>query len=95
VDIDEVIGDQGREDAFEQRLMLLREGVPGTSGVCSGERTVLTFGRFGVVGLTVGTSGDSTFVELFHGCFSAFCFMVEFWSTCSKYLAGEVSGVRL
>lgn len=96
MDIEEAIGDQGREDAFEQRLMLLREGVPGTRGACSGERTVLTFGRFGVVGLMVDApSGDSTFVELFHGCFDDFCFTVEFGSTSSKRLAGEESGVRL
>jgi hypothetical protein len=36
VDTKEVIGDQGREDAFEQRLMLLREGVPGTRFIDTG-----------------------------------------------------------
>lgn len=98
MDIDEVTGDQGREDAFELRLRLLREGVLGTRGAYSGERIDFVFGRFGGVGLMVATgSGASTFVELFHGCLSIFSFTVEFESSIrSRRLeAGEDSGVRL
>lgn len=97
MDTDEVIGDQGLEDAFELRLRL-REGVLGTRGPYSGVRTDLAFGRLGGVGLMVAvTSGDSTFVELFHGCFNVFGFTVEFGSSIrSRRLeAGEDSGVRL
>lgn len=98
MDADEVTGDQGREDAFELRLRLLREGVLGTRGAHSGMRTDLAFGRFGGVGLMVAAgSGASTFVELFHGCLDVFSFTVEFGSSIrSRRLgAGEDSGVRL
>lgn len=98
MDAEEVTGDQGREDAFELRLRLLREGVLGTRGPYSGVRTDLAFDRFGGVGLMVAAgSGASTFVELFHGCFSNFSFTVAFGSSIrSRRLeAGEESGVRL
>lgn len=99
MDADEVTGDQGREDAFELRLTLLREGVLGTRGAYSGVRTDLAFARFGGVGLMVpaGSGASSTFVELFHGCLSDFSFTVEFGSSIrSRRLeAGEDSGVRL
>lgn len=99
VDMDEVTGDHGRDEAFELELRdrLLWEGVQGaTKGGRSDEMTDLAVGRLDGVGLTVASASDSTLVEAFQGCLADFCLMVTLASSASgRFEAGEDSGVRL
>lgn len=98
VDIDEVTGDHGRDEAFELELRdrLLWDGVKGTKGGRSEEITDLAVGRLDGAGFTVATPSVSTLVDAFQGCLADFCLMVTLASSASgRFEAGEDSGVRL
>ena len=94
VDIDEVTGDHGLEEALELRDKL-RCGVTGTSGACSGVMIDFAVGRFGVAGLIVAIPSSSTLVEGFHGCFAGLGFMVMLFNSGGRVDAGEDEGVKL
>ena len=74
VEMDEVTGDHGRDEAFELELRdrLRCDGVQGARGRCSGKTTDFAIGRLGGVGLVVACPSVSTLVEEFQGCFN-FC----------------------
>lgn len=94
VDMDEVMGDHGLDDAIEALDKLLRYGVPCI--VISALCPEADGGRLGGVALMVrALSSGSTFVELFHAGFGGpLLFPTEFVSSLGSVL-GEDSGVRL